>query len=321
MNAFAITIRPEYLEICEGDHCAAAILDLFSRWTFGKEKRGTSTWVYKKRTELRDDLMGLFGLSKVAAALIKLRAWGYLNWRENPINRQDKTLQYQFNAQAVNDVLRLLGQSSDNQNESVERLNLIAGELETSASLTDSASECSSDHLADQTPTPARASQGGGGVQSNFQPVSIDSILDQAIRAEALTEADEHESATAIQGNPTIPGVYSPPPVPRAPSPTGDEPTEEETKSSGGTRPVDVPEHAQIFAIPDAEVRGWIEREPARLAAWCAYASGGNGVKSPGGFVRAAMRAGGMPPPKPVRFDNTDGRAYITGELADFIEH
>lgn len=130
--------------------------------------------------------------------------------------------------------------------------------------------------------------------------------------------SDQKVTAATAAYTPLIPRV---PPCPADDEPTDqDLTTEVETKSSGDTPPVDVPSYAHIFAIADSEVRRWIEREPDRLAAWCAYAAGEEGVKKPGGFVRAAMRGGGMPPKAP-RDRNTDGQSYIIDEYADFIEH
>jgi hypothetical protein len=45
------------------------------------------------------------------------------------------------------------------------------------------------------------------------------------------------------------------------------------------------------------------------------------GIDDPAGFVRAQLAKGWRPPAEEVRSDNTDGRAYIAGEFADFVEH
>lgn len=120
MNTFPIIIRPEYLEICEGDHCAAAILDLFKRWSASKLKKKADSWIYKSQPELCEDLMGLFGRNRVGIALLKLRDWGYLNHRQNPRNRQDKTLQYQLNMPIITECLALLSVVSELKNDAPE---------------------------------------------------------------------------------------------------------------------------------------------------------------------------------------------------------
>lgn len=130
MTTFPIIIRPEYLEICEGDYCAAAILDLFKRWTASKLKKKADVWIYKSQPELRDDLMGLFGLNKIAAALLKLRDWAYIKHRQNPKNRQDKTLQYQLDNVAVIEMLAFLSGVSDIKTDAPEVPNDMSETLE-----------------------------------------------------------------------------------------------------------------------------------------------------------------------------------------------
>lgn len=127
--------------------------------------------------------------------------------------------------------------------------------------------------------------------------------------------------------------VNAPTPVARGPFPPmpddtteHDETTEEETQSSGDTKPVDIPAHAKIFAIPDAEVRGWIAQDGERLQAWCEYAAAEESVRSPGGLVRTAMRiAGNMPPAGGRTLDlAADSKAWAAAlknsAYADFIE-
>lgn len=51
-----------------------------------------------------------------------------------------------------------------------------------------------------------------------------------------------------------------------------------------------------------------------------------NRIDNPAGFVRAQLAKGWRPPAgwsgiDTIRYDNTDGRAYVSGEFADFVEH
>lgn len=175
------------------------------------------------------------------------------------------------------------------------------------------------------TPTPARARRWlGGGVLRGLIPglempekrAAIPEAV--AIRRDGGDLEDVYETrATRTKTHPPV----AQPPFPDDTTERGDT-TEEETKSSGDTKPVDVPPYAQIFALADAEVRGWIAQDGERLKAWCEYAAAAESVREPGGFVRAAMRIGGYWPPavKP-KFYTPTGQDYITGELADFIQH
>lgn len=111
-----VAVRDEFIAICEGDLCAAAILSAFETWAVGKldhlhqDAEGNPTWtpehaaevwIYKTQPEMKDDLKGLFGLSKVVTTFKKLRVWGFLSSRQNPAQRQDRTLQYRFEVTVV----------------------------------------------------------------------------------------------------------------------------------------------------------------------------------------------------------------------------
>ena len=307
MTAFPITIKPELVEICEGDHCAAAILDLFTRWTVGKDKRGQSPWIYKKRTEMRDDLLGMFGLNRVAGALIKLRAWHYLQHRQNPHNGQDKVLQYRLDQNAVAEALSVLGYPSEADKESVERLNLNAEKPDSTLSLTESLSESLSDHVTEPTPTPARAR-----VPTGFPAVTheMGDGVQPAI-PEADEVQDEHEPYTLLPRTPaTATAQYAPPVPPRPPSDDDTEPDAEASTS-------DVPEWVGIFTARDWEIDQWLATDYDRLRAWCEYAPD-HGLG--GGFVRLRMREKQWPP-RSVAPATVTSSSYITGALADFIHH
>lgn len=193
---------------------------------------------------------------------------------------------------------------------------------ETSESSLETSIESSSETNVYTPPPPAYArAKAAGGVQPRFEPVSIDSILDHPIRAEARPVSDDVDPARAIQGKSVVSNVNA------TPSPTNDdtEPadedasTEEETVSSGDTKPVDVPEWANIFTRVDREITRWLEDDFERLKAWCEYAPEHH---LGGGFVRDSMRvAGCWPPEVKSRFYEPKGSDYVTGEFADFVQH
>lgn len=116
-----VIIREDYLAICNGNHCAAAILNEFEQWTNTKldhagqhdieneiaAREGaasdldTSTWVYMSQEQLHRDLMGMFGERKIADALKELKELGFLTVRTNPKFKWDRTLQYLLNVDFV----------------------------------------------------------------------------------------------------------------------------------------------------------------------------------------------------------------------------
>jgi hypothetical protein len=119
-RAQLIIIREDYLAICDKNHCAAAILNVFEYWTDVKldnreqaeteneiAKAGnvttvdTSLWIYKSIPELQKELMGLFGEKKIGAALDMLQSKGFIDSRNNPKYGWDRTLQYEFQTEIV----------------------------------------------------------------------------------------------------------------------------------------------------------------------------------------------------------------------------
>lgn len=116
-----VIVREDYLAICSGDHCAAAILNIFEYWSNIKAgakeqaethnaialKEGrdadqdTSLWIYKTIPDIHGELLGLFGESKIGTALKILQERDYLKCRTNPKFAWDRTLQYLFNTEVV----------------------------------------------------------------------------------------------------------------------------------------------------------------------------------------------------------------------------
>lgn len=89
---------------------------------------------------------------------------------------------------------------------------------------------------------------------------------------------------------------------------------EEITKSADDvTHPTPVPAHpfpewTGIFTLIDAEIQGWLAKEPARLQAVCEYAAQQKWAQSPGGLARAMMRT---PNCWPTRKPMTDTEIQI----------
>jgi hypothetical protein len=100
-----VQLRDSYMELCDGDACAALLLADFVGWTdhrlSGQEERGGDVWIYRSREELRDDLCGAFGLGKIDAALELLMERGFLKRRRNPKLGWDRKWQYLLNVPAV----------------------------------------------------------------------------------------------------------------------------------------------------------------------------------------------------------------------------
>ncbi len=115
-----LIIREEYLTLCAGDHCAAAILGVFEYWHNNRladleqaeveqaiaEKEGVETfsnglWFYRTQPQLAGDVLHLFSERKIRDAIKYLLNAGYIQSRNNPRYRWDRTLQYCFSAALV----------------------------------------------------------------------------------------------------------------------------------------------------------------------------------------------------------------------------
>lgn len=124
----AVIIRQDYLAICDNNHCAAALLNIFEYWTniklgqqeqarieneiadAGKaDKIDDSLWIYKSIPELQKELMGLFGETKVGNALKIILDKGFITTRNNPKYGWDRKLQYLFNIELVQAVILRYG--------------------------------------------------------------------------------------------------------------------------------------------------------------------------------------------------------------------
>jgi hypothetical protein len=123
-----VMIRIDYMAICQGSPdaaCSAALLSYFENWMNTKldnrpqakirnkidqdggkaATQDESLWVYISQDDLKKDLLGVFGDTKINACLQWLRNVGYLSCRENPEHRWDRKLQYMLNIETVQTLL------------------------------------------------------------------------------------------------------------------------------------------------------------------------------------------------------------------------
>lgn len=126
-NQKIVIIREDYLAICEGDHCKAAILNVFEYWHSVKLANAAqaetenkiaqagdapevdaSLWIWKSVNELGEELLGLFGETKIGKSLLWMCEKKFLEKRRNPKYGWDRTLQYAFQPENVQKALNSL---------------------------------------------------------------------------------------------------------------------------------------------------------------------------------------------------------------------
>jgi hypothetical protein len=120
-----VMIRADYVALCAGNHCAAALLNVLEYWTGvklgGKDQaqahnrilteggkdptQNEELWIYKSNAEFVQELLELFKETKVRKALEYLEGRGFVSTRHNPNYGWDRTLQYLLNVENVIDAL------------------------------------------------------------------------------------------------------------------------------------------------------------------------------------------------------------------------
>ena len=96
-----VAVRQDYLLICDGDDCAAAILNELEGWTTYKREQmeadaSKDEWVYLSAAQLKADLFGLYGDTRIDTATRSLLRCGYVERRHNPLRPFDRTWQYRL---------------------------------------------------------------------------------------------------------------------------------------------------------------------------------------------------------------------------------
>lgn len=134
----SIVLRSDYLTICKDNHCAAMVLAQMQYWYDVKiaarsqaqlhnaaavregmePTQDEELWVYKKQTEMRDELMGLFGETAISKAYTFLLDAGFLSDRCNPLHKWDKTRQYLFMVDNVQQAIDAIPNTAETLNRS-----------------------------------------------------------------------------------------------------------------------------------------------------------------------------------------------------------
>lgn len=84
-----VALQDCYLDICNGDRCAASLLSVFER------SYKSNSWVYKSHKDLSDDLLGFYNTKLIGPALSHLLALGFLKMRHSPDKQWVKFWEFQ----------------------------------------------------------------------------------------------------------------------------------------------------------------------------------------------------------------------------------
>jgi len=96
-----VILRPSYLAICGGSHCAAMLLSLFEHWHAKPSCIFGAPWFSKSTPDMVESLLGLYKRDTVLQATQYLIERGFIEVREDPGNRFSRTRQFLFHPEAV----------------------------------------------------------------------------------------------------------------------------------------------------------------------------------------------------------------------------
>ena len=104
-NTPMVIIRREYLDICDGSHAAAALLNHFEYLTNARRDSECDTWIRRGFRQLAEELLGLYREKSISDAVTLLLEKGFIERRHNPGDKTDRTYQYRLHIAGVNRAL------------------------------------------------------------------------------------------------------------------------------------------------------------------------------------------------------------------------
>jgi hypothetical protein len=107
-NYYFLKIEEDYLHICKGDHCKAAILAILEHWTNEKKSKGKGLFIYMTYPQWITSMYGLYGRSYIMERLAQLEAEGLIEKRPYRLEGRLDTFEYALNIQAIQNKLREL---------------------------------------------------------------------------------------------------------------------------------------------------------------------------------------------------------------------
>ncbi len=113
-----VILRREFLYLCQGNFCAAKLIEYFKNWTNWKTEAQRTPWIYQPLKRIHADLMGEHSLHIIRGAIAFLESINVISKRKNPSNKQDKTYQYCLNFNILE--LLLKNESPEFRSESSE---------------------------------------------------------------------------------------------------------------------------------------------------------------------------------------------------------
>ena len=101
-----IQIREEYLAICNGDPCAAALLHWLERWASWRAEIGQDAWRGPlTRAEVSMELLGTFTVYRIGRAISMLVKCGYVDVMQGVRHAYDRKQMLRINVEVVQEAI------------------------------------------------------------------------------------------------------------------------------------------------------------------------------------------------------------------------
>lgn len=123
-----VIIRVEYLAVCNGNPCAAALLNAFERLTAWKRSNGQRDWVDWDAQEWREKLLDTFSASAIKRALKEMRDAGLLVTAPAGSHKYDRKLKYALAVDVVQDVVNAVLRPDEGE---ITETDTCSGEIST----------------------------------------------------------------------------------------------------------------------------------------------------------------------------------------------
>lgn len=216
-----LTIREDFIELCSGNHCKAAILGVLERWTNwsidreyqntvenaaarkeGKEELfDTDMFFYLSVEQFKTELLGLYGEDKISKSLTEMIDLGWVSWRNNPKYKWDRTKQYRLQVSKLTELLAKVTPPSTRKTPPSIAEKQGMDESKTGNGFRENREAIPQDNIQNnkQDPTPTLESERLGNSQPDLEPAStLDSDTSDLVVPFAEEKTVESESvATA----------------------------------------------------------------------------------------------------------------------------
>ena len=319
-----IQIREEYLAICNGDPCAAALLHWLERWASWRAEIGQDAWRGPlTRAEVSMELLGTFTVYRISRAISMLTKCGFIDVMQGVSHAYDRKQMLRIKVEAVQEAIDAwfhIVEDANSQNANVENevskmRNRIMDDADSHFAKRESASSTLEDQSRSESPD-----------QKEDQKAAAEHARERAAAAAADSITDEmRESFDQNQPHPrplsqgrgeyfqagTLGAPSTTPPSSGRPPLRDEAVTAYERNIGKAGEVVRRGIAAAVARYGESVVIGKIEQGARKGAKSWQY------VEAMLADVQGAWNAGADATDPPVK---GDGQRYITGKYADMLE-